>query len=97
VSTRILSDSTQIPYLDDGTVDMGSSFDLFHPVSHHDTPLLTDPIFLKNRELLRQTMMHHGFKDYENEWWHYTLANEPYPSTYFDFVTLCQSLSSELR
>ena len=22
---------------------------------------------------------------YPEEWWHYTLADEPYPETYFDF------------
>ena len=27
----------------------------------------------------------HGFYNYANEWWHYTLANEPFPTTYFDF------------
>jgi hypothetical protein len=31
-------------------------------------------------------MKKHGFNDYEYEWWHYTLANEPYPDTYFDFL-----------
>ena len=30
--------------------------------------------------------MNEGFKDYENEWWHYTLAGEPFPDIYFDFV-----------
>ena len=26
-----------------------------------------------------------GFGAYEREWWHYTLEDEPYPDTYFDF------------
>jgi D-alanyl-D-alanine dipeptidase len=26
-----------------------------------------------------------GFKGYDNEWWHFTLENEPYPKTYFAF------------
>ena len=26
-----------------------------------------------------------GFLPYELEWWHYTLLDEPYPDTYFDF------------
>ena len=25
------------------------------------------------------------FINYSEEWWHYTLANEPYTDTYFDF------------
>jgi D-alanyl-D-alanine dipeptidase len=30
-------------------------------------------------------MLKHGFKPLETEWWHFTLADEPYPNTYFDF------------
>jgi D-alanyl-D-alanine dipeptidase len=30
-------------------------------------------------------MLRHGFNPYANEWWHYTLADEPFPETYFDF------------
>ena len=87
ISHRVLADETTvIPFLDDGTVDMGSSFDLFHAASHHDSPYITDPVHIQNRDILRQAMMKQGFKDYENEWWHYTLASEPYPSTYFDFI-----------
>jgi D-alanyl-D-alanine dipeptidase len=26
-----------------------------------------------------------GFGSYAREWWHYTLKDEPYPDTYFDF------------
>ncbi len=38
----------------------------------------------RNRMLLRTAMMRHGFKPLPEEWWHFTLANEPYPDTYFD-------------
>jgi len=38
------------------------------------------------RQLLRDTMKQYGFKEYADEWWHYTLADEPYPDTYFNFV-----------
>ena len=65
-------------------LDMGSSWDFFGEISHHDSPLVDDQA-TANRELLRQTMVRHGFVPYANEWWHYTLANEPYPDTYFDF------------
>ncbi|MBP6103681.1 MAG: hypothetical protein KBD23_01075 [Gammaproteobacteria bacterium] len=30
-------------------------------------------------------MEKHGFKNLDLEWWHYTLTNEPFPDTYFDF------------
>lgn len=76
----------KIPFLDDNTVDMGASFDLFHKASHHDSKLVSAK-YLQRRNLLRNAMKAHGFKDYQEEWWHYTLENEPYPDTYFDFVT----------
>ncbi|MBE6313099.1 MAG: peptidase M15 [Bacteroidales bacterium] len=38
-----------------------------------------------NRMLLRSAMMRHGFKPLDTEWWHFTLANEPFPDTYFTF------------
>ncbi len=39
-----------------------------------------------NRMLLRSAMMRHGFKPLDTEWWHFTLANEPFPDTYFTFL-----------
>jgi len=30
-------------------------------------------------------MLQHGFKPYDNEWWHFTLKNEPFPKKYFNF------------
>ena len=38
-----------------------------------------------NRMLLRDAMMRHGFKPFPTEWWHFTLKDEPFPDTYFDF------------
>ena len=38
-----------------------------------------------NRMILRAAMIRHGFKPLEEEWWHFTLENEPYPHTYFDY------------
>lgn len=37
------------------------------------------------RALLQQVMTRHGFRPLKEEWWHFTLENEPYPETYFDF------------
>lgn len=31
-------------------------------------------------------MMKHGFKPLKEEWWHFTLIDEPYPDTYFNFL-----------
>lgn len=85
LSSRTLLDGSVIPFLDDNTIDMGSSFDLFHPVSHHDTPLISD-VHTERRNLLRSVMKEHGFKEYSEEWWHYTLVDEPFPNAYFDFT-----------
>ena len=38
----------------------------------------------KPQELV-DAMARHGFKNYDKEWWHFTLENEPYPDTVFDF------------
>lgn len=39
----------------------------------------------QNRLMLRKIMLAHGFKPYNKEFWHFTLENEPFPDTYFDF------------
>lgn len=68
----------------DNSVDMGTGFDCFHKHSH---PKNEDVSFQSriNRLLLRTLMIKYGFKPYEFEWWHFTLDNEPYPETYYDF------------
>lgn len=83
-SVRSLKNSKKIQFIDDNTLDMGSSFDLFDEASHHDTPLIED-VYLERRNFLRDIMIKHGFMPYKEEWWHYTLANEPFPDTYFNF------------
>ena len=65
-------------------VDMGGYFDYFGDISHFDHPDLSDAQ-CTNRALLRDVMMNAGFSPYESEWWHFTLCNEPYPDTFFDF------------
>lgn len=64
--------------------DMGSPFDLFSEASHPDYRGITDEQF-ENRMLLQSAMVRGGFKPLECEWWHFTLENEPYPNTYFEF------------
>lgn len=65
-------------------VDMGSSWDFFGPISHPMSPLVSGEARV-NRMLLRSQMLAAGFAPYEAEWWHFTLRNEPYPDTYFNF------------
>jgi len=86
---RVLLDGFIISYLDDGTVDMGSSFDLFDVASHHENNVIPEE-YKKMRAYLKEKMVKHGFNPYSEEWWHFTLKDEPYPSSrgdssYFNF------------
>ena len=65
-------------------VDMGSPFDYFSEVSHPDYKGITKEQF-ENRMFLQELMVHGGFEPIDCEWWHFTLRDEPYPDTYFDF------------
>lgn len=65
-------------------LDMGTPFDFFDPISGEETNGLT-PQQKANRLLLRSLMVKNGFKPYKHEWWHFTLVNEPFPNTYFNF------------
>ena len=82
-------------------LDMGGTFDWFGPESHPDfcgdpdTGIydakagrkrngITEQQF-RNRLILRDAMLRHGFKPIDEEWWHFTLRNEPFPDTYFTF------------
>ena len=77
-------DLTLVDRLSGRECDMGSPFDFFGPISHHGTNLIT-PKQAANRAILQSIMKESGFKPYAEEWWHYTLDNEPYPKTYFNF------------
>ena len=65
-------------------LDMGSPYDFFGPTSWPASPVVTAQQ-RANRALLQNLMATHGFNSYTKEWWHFTLANEPYPESYFDF------------
>ncbi len=68
----------------DSSIDMGTGFDCFHELSHPGN-LQVGQQQRTHRLLLRTLMDKHGFQPYEKEWWHFTLRNEPFPDTYFDF------------
>ena len=65
-------------------LDMGSPFDLFSPLSHPDCREVTEEQY-ENRMCLQRAMVRSGFVPMDCEWWHFTLKNEPYPDTYFEF------------
>ncbi|MBK7632786.1 MAG: M15 family metallopeptidase [Ignavibacteriales bacterium] len=68
----------------DNSIDMGTGFDCFNQLSHSENPDI-DPQQRANRLLLRSLMDKYGFNNLAEEWWHFTLRNEPFPKTYFDF------------
>ena len=74
-------------------VDMGGTFDFFGLQSHPDYrgSDLSETQY-QNRMILREAMLRHGFKPLDEEWWHFTLENEPYPDTYFQFPVTVKSL-----
>ena len=65
-------------------VDMGGTFDYFGQLSHPDYTDITEEQY-NNRMILRNVMINNGFKPLVEEWWHFTLEDEPYPNTYFTF------------
>jgi zinc D-Ala-D-Ala dipeptidase len=68
----------------DGSLAMGTTFDCFDVKSGKLASNYTAEQNA-NRNALSDAMKAHGFNDYMFEWWHFVLANEPYPHTYFDF------------
>ena len=72
-------------------VDMGGTFDYFGELSHPDYTGISEEQYV-NRMLLREVMLKHGFKPLPEEWWHFTLENEPYPDTYFTFPVSSASI-----
>lgn len=78
-------DLTLIDMVTGKELDMGGSFDYFGKISHPSYIGALTEQQLANRSLLRETMLRHSFEPLNTEWWHFTLKNEPYPDTYFDF------------
>jgi D-alanyl-D-alanine dipeptidase len=65
-------------------IDMGTPFDFFSPKSWPANRSVSQEA-QKNRAVLAAAMARGGFRPYDKEWWHFTLGNEPFPDTYFDF------------
>ncbi|PCH54072.1 MAG: peptidase M15 [Flavobacteriaceae bacterium] len=65
-------------------LDMGSPYDFFGKESWISNQNLTLKQ-IKNRKILQDVMKKHNYKSYLQEWWHFTLCNEPYPNTFFNF------------
>lgn len=79
------STSRKVFFLNDNSIDMYTSVDLLDQASWHDSILIPNE-YNDKRTFLKNIMIECGFNPYEKEWWHYSLKDEPYPETYFDYV-----------
>jgi D-alanyl-D-alanine dipeptidase len=77
-------DLTLVRRADGRELDMGSPFDFFSPKSWPSDRSVSGEA-QKNRARLAGAMTRGGFRPYDKEWWHFTLVEEPFPDTYFDF------------
>jgi D-alanyl-D-alanine dipeptidase len=77
----------------DDSIDMGTGFDCFDPRAHTLDPRIVGTPH-NDRLMLEHTMEEVGFAGIPEEWWHFTLRDEPYPDTYFDFPVSAASLGN---
>ncbi len=77
-------DLTLVELITGDELDMGAPWDFFDPISW-PTSLEVSLPQKTNRETLREIMLRYGFNPLREEWWHFTLDDEPFPDTYFDF------------
>lgn len=69
----------------DNSIDMGTGYDCFDELAHTENPKVGETA-MRNRQRLKSILESAGFVNYDKEWWHYTLGDEPFPDAYFDFV-----------
>jgi D-alanyl-D-alanine dipeptidase len=77
-------DVTLINPITNQELDMGTEFDFFGAASNTASNKIS-VLAKQNRATLLGIMSSAGFINYEKEWWHFTLKDEPFPNTYFDF------------
>lgn len=66
-------------------LNFGTAYDCFDVLSHTANAEVSAEA-QANRQLLVSVMEETGFRNYANEWWHFTLENEPFADTYFEFA-----------
>ena len=77
-------DLTIIDIKNNKELDMGTIYDFFGEESWIDYSKLSSKQ-RANRLLLQSLMKKYGFRPLKEEWWHFTLHNEPFPEKYFNF------------
>jgi D-alanyl-D-alanine dipeptidase len=70
----------------DSSVDMGTGYDCFDPLSHTNALGIT-PAQRRWRKMLVEAMAQQGFRNYFKEWWHFTLSR-PHAGSSFDVPIL---------
>jgi len=65
-------------------IEMGTLYDYFDSQSHTVNDMISHEI-LTRRLYLKALMEAAGFKSIKTEWWHFTLQDEPYPDSDYDF------------
>jgi zinc D-Ala-D-Ala dipeptidase len=75
---------SNIIYMGDGSLDMGTSYDMFDPLSSHGNKHIPEDAQV-NRNMLREVMQNYGFIPSSKFWWQFTLVREPYIDSKFDF------------
>ena len=86
-------DITLIDMASGRDLDMGGPFDFFGARSHADFVDSLSSAQRDARGLLRAVMLDCGFVPLESEWWHFRLADEPFPDTCFDFPIDAETLT----
>jgi len=79
-------DLTLVRRTDFTELEMGTGFDFFGPASAADFKNASET-HCSNKRFLQKIMNGHYFSGVKEEWWHFTLKNEPFPTHYFDFLT----------
>lgn len=59
-------------------LDMGTEYDFFGHEAHTDHTDLPSQV-LKNRSLLKNILLKHGFTGIRTEWWHFSYRAKSYP------------------
>jgi D-alanyl-D-alanine dipeptidase len=81
---------------EDGTIDLGTGQDCLDPLASPSSPNVTGEA-TSNRKLLQQSMRRFGFNPYSREWWHFELADEPFPRQNFDFPIVARGSSPGVK
>ena len=78
-------DGKLYPFNNDNTIDCGTSYDLMDPASWSNNTINITEEQKNNRKLIKEVMEEVGFENLEEEWWDFTLINQPFPDIYYDF------------